>query len=279
MPSDMQVDVDSSRRSGVVTLTTDFGTRDHYVGAMKGVIATLAPRVTVFDITHEIPEFDVSEGAFAIAQAYRFYPLGTVHVVVVDPGVGSVRRPIAVAAEGHLFIAPDNGVLSQVLESAQSFEARVLASRHGHGSLSHTFHGRDLFAPAGARLATGLSFEEIGERVSDPFRLPPVAVARGAGRVLHVDGFGNVVTSFRDVDLPERAGLQIGSATIRLRSTSYATVPEGQLFLISGSSGYVEVSLNRGSAAEALGVCAGAPVSLYDPAVAAACDQSASETS
>ena len=279
MPSDMQVDVDSSRRSGVVTLTTDFGTRDHYVGAMKGVIATLAPRVTVFDITHQIPDFDVSEGAFAIAQAYRFYPLGTVHVVVVDPGVGSSRRPIAVAAGGHLFIAPDNGVLSQVLESAKPFEARVLASRHGHGSLSHTFHGRDLFAPAGARLATGLSFDEIGERVSDPFRLPSVAVARGAGRVLHVDRFGNVVTSFREVDLPERACLQIGSATIRLRSTSYATVPEGQLFLISGSSGYVEVSLNRGSAAEALGVRAGAPVTLYDPAVAAVCDQSASETS
>lgn len=279
MRSEMQVDVDSSHRSGAVTLTTDFGTRDHYVGAMKGVIATLAPRVTVFDITHGIPEFDVSEGAFAIAQAYRFYPLGTVHVVVVDPGVGSVRRPIAVAAEGHIFIAPDNGVLSQVLESAESFEARMLAFRHGHGSLSHTFHGRDLFAPAGARLAAGLSFDEIGDRVSDPSLLPPVAVARGAGRVLHVDGFGNVVTSFREGDLPERTGLEVGFVTVRLRSTSYATVPEGQLFLISGSSGYVEVSLNRGSAADALGVRAGAPVTLSAARGATVCDQSANETS
>lgn len=278
MQSDMQVDADSSHRSEVVTLTTDFGTRDHYVGAMKGVIATLAPRVAVFDITHGIPEFDVSEGAFAIARAYRFYPLGTVHVVVVDPGVGSSRRPIAVATEGHLFIAPDNGVLSQVLESAESFEARTLASRHGHGSLSHTFHGRDLFGPAGARLATGLAFDEIGERVSDPFLLPPVAVARGAGRVLHVDGFGNVVTSFQDVDLPARTGLKVGSATIRLRSTSYATVPEGQLFLIAGSSGYMEVSLNRGSAADALGVRAGAPVTLSGLGAATVPDQSAKET-
>lgn len=270
----MQVDVDSSHRSGVVTLTTDFGTRDHYVGAMKGVIATLAPRVSIFDITHGLPEFDVSEGAFAIAQAYRFYPLGTVHVVVVDPGVGSFRRAIAVAAEGHLFIAPDNGVLSQVLESAESFEARMLAPRHGHGSLSHTFHGRDLFAPAGARLAAGLSFDEIGDRVRNPCLLPLVAVTQGGGRVLHVDGFGNVVTSFQEVDLPEGAGLEVGSVTVRQCSTSYATVPEGQLFLILGSSGYVEVSLNRGSAADALGVRAGSRVTL-----AAACDQSANETS
>ena len=275
----MPIDADSSRRSGVITLTTDFGTRDHYVGAMKGVIATLAPRATIADITHGIPAFDISEGAFAIAQAYRFYPSGSVHVVVVDPGVGSLRRPIAVAAEGHLFIAPDNGVLSQVLESAESFEARVLASRHGHGSLSHTFHGRDLFAPVGARLATGLPFDEVGDRVSDPFRLPPVTVTQGAGRVLHVDGFGNVVTSFQDVDLPERTGLRVGSVTVRLRSTSYATVPEGQLFLISGSSGYVEVSLNRGSAADTLGVRAGAPVTLAGRAEATVCDQSAKETS
>lgn len=275
----MPIDADSSRRSGVITLATDFGTRDHYVGAMKGVIATLAPRATVSDITHGIPAYDISEGAFAIAQAYRFYPLGTVHVVVVDPGVGSMRRPIAVAAEGHLFIAPDNGVLSQVLESAESFEARVLASRHGHGSLSHTFHGRDLFAPAGARLATGLPFGEVGDRVSDPFRLPPVTVTRGAGRVLHVDGFGNVVTSFQEVDLPERTGLRVGSVTVRLRSTSYATAPEGQLFLIPGSSGYVEVSLNRGSAADTLGVRAGAPVTLSGLAEVTVCDQSAKETS
>lgn len=275
----MPIDADASRRSGVITLTTDFGTRDHYVGAMKGVIATLAPRVSVFDITHGIPEFDVSEGAFAIAQAYRFYPLGTVHVVVVDPGVGSSRRPIAVAAEGHLFIAPDNGVLSQVLESAESFEARTIASRHGHRSLSHTFHGRDLFAPAGARLATGLPFDDVGDRVSNPFRLPSVAVAQGAGRVLHVDGFGNVVTSFQEGDLPERTGLKVGSVTVQLRSTSYATVPEGRLFLIPGSSGYVEVSLNRGSAADALGVRAGAPVTLSDLAGATVCDQSAKENS
>ncbi len=279
MQSDMPFETDSSSRSGVISLTTDFGTRDHYVGAMKGVIATLAPRATIADITHGIPAFDISEGAFAIAQAYRFYPSGSVHVVVVDPGVGSLRRPIAVAAEGHLFIAPDNGVLSQVLESAESFEARVLASRHGHGSLSHTFHGRDLFAPAGARLATGLPFGEVGDRVSDPFRLPPVTVARGAGRVLHVDGFGNVVTSFHEVDLPERTGLRVGSVTVRLRSTSYATAPEGQLFLIPGSSGYVEVSLNRGSAADTLGVRAGAPVTLSSLAEVTVCDQSAKETS
>ena len=268
----MQVEVDTGLRSGVITLTTDFGTRDHYVGAMKGVIATVAPRVDVFDITHGIPQFDVSEGAFAIAQAYRFYPSATVHVVVVDPGVGSLRRPIAVLAEGHLFIAPDNGVLSQVLEFADSFEARTIASRHGLDALSHTFHGRDLFAPAGARLATGLPFSEIGDRVSDPYLLPSVAVTQGAGRVLHVDSFGNVVTSFQESDVPERSGLKIGTATVRLRTTSYASAPDGQLFLIVGSSGYVEVSLNRGSAADAIGVRAGAPVTVSSAASVTVCD-------
>lgn len=268
----MQVPVDTGLRSGVITLTTDFGTRDHYVGAMKGVIAAVAPRVDVFDITHGIPQFDVSEGAFAIAQAYRFYPSGTVHVVVVDPGVGSLRRPIAVLAERHLFIAPDNGVLSQVLEFADSFEARAIASRHGLDPLSHTFHGRDLFAPAGARLASGLPFNEIGDSVSDPQLLPSVAVTQGAGRVLHADSFGNLVTSFQDGDVPEQSGLKIGAATVRLRTTSYASAPDGQLFLIVGSSGYVEVSLNRGSAADAIGVRAGAPVTLSGAASVTVCD-------
>ena len=124
-----------------------------------------------------------------------------------------------------------------------------------------------------------LPFDEVGDRVSDPFQLPPVTVTQGAGRVLHVDGYGNVVTSFQEVDLPERTGLRVGSVKVRLRSTSYATVPEGQLFLILGSSGYVEVSLNRGSAADTLGVRAGAPVTLSGLAGATVCDQSAKETS
>lgn len=248
--------------AGVLTLTTDFGTRDHYVGAMKGVVAALAPQVRVFDISHEIPSFDVAEGAFAIAQAYRYYPKGTVHVVVVDPGVGSSRRPVAVAVSGHWFVAPDNGVLSQVLESGGPFEARRIDERHGLATLSATFHGRDLFAPAGARLASGLPFDAAGPPASDLVLMPSVAVANGCGRVLHVDRFGNIVTSFRESDLPERACLAVGSRVVCERAASYASVPANRLFLIVGSSGYVEVSLNQGSAADAASVRAGNSVAL-----------------
>ncbi len=253
------MNVASTKRPGVLTLTSDFGTRDHYVGAMKGVIARLAPAVQVVDITHEVPSYDIAEGAFAIAQAYRFFPEGTVHVVVVDPGVGTSRRPLAAAAGGHFFIAPDNGSLSQVLE-AERFEARCIERRHGLGALSRTFHGRDLFAPAGARLAAGLSFDQLGPVLAELQLLPPMTIAHGLGRVLHIDGFGNIVTSFREPDLPRGACLAIAGRTICLRADSYAAAPEAQLFLIAGSSGYLEVSLNRDSAARALGVRAGAEV-------------------
>lgn len=247
---------------GVLTLTTDFGHRDHYVGAMKGVVASLAPGVQVFDITHDVPSFEIAEGAFAIAQAWRSYPDGTVHVVVVDPGVGSSRAPIAAAAGRHFFVAPDNGVLSQVLESVSASSVRRVATRHGLQEISRTFHGRDLFAPVAARLAVGLKFEDVGPSMAEPVRLPPVAVAAGIGAVLHVDRFGNVVTSFRPEDLADGSGLEVGGRVVGLRADSYADVPEGEPFLILGSCGYVEISLNRGSAAAWLQARAGARVAL-----------------
>ncbi len=245
------------RPSGFLTLTTDFGMRDHYVGAMKGAVASIAPGVRVADISHEIPQFDIREGAFAVAQAYGYYPQGTVHVVVVDPGVGTVRRPLAAVAGGHCFVAPDNGVLSQVFEKAGVFEARCIDVRHGLGTLSQTFHGRDLFAPSAARLASGLPFDEIGPRVSDPVRQPPSIVANGQGCVLHVDSFGNIVTSFLPSDLPASKALAVAGRAVSARAESYCSVPANHLFLIVGSSGYLEVSLNQGSAAGYLGARAG----------------------
>ncbi|MDE0629282.1 MAG: SAM-dependent chlorinase/fluorinase [Bryobacterales bacterium] len=267
------------RPAGVLTLTTDFGTRDHYVGAMKGAVISVAPQVRVFDISHEIPSFDVAEGAFAIAQSFPHYPDGTVHVVVIDPGVGSARRPVAVAAGGHWFVAPDNGVLSLVLEAAGRFEAREVDLRHGLPRMSTTFHGRDLFAPVGARLAIGLPFDEIGPEATALVRMNPAAASDGCGRVLHVDGFGNLVTSLRASDLPEGASLALGDGTVSARARAYASMPAGRLFLIVGSSGYVEVSMNRGSAADALGVRAGEAVTLVgdDSVSAGSRTQSVSE--
>ena len=270
-------------RSGALTITTDFGTRDHYVGAMKGVVARVAPEVRVFDITHELPSFDIAEAAFAIAQAYPYYPVGTVHVVVVDPGVGSSRRPLAAAMDGHFFVAPDNGVLSQVLDGADSIEVRTIDKRHGLSRVSRTFHGRDLFAPAGAKLAAGMPFEDFGERIEDPVRLPSVAVSDGVGRVLHVDAFGNIVTSFAIHDLSDGAVLAVAGKTVRSRSKTYASAPAGELFMIAGSSGYVELSLRCGSAAAAIGtdVRAGDRVEMIrgDAGNVGDSDQSASDTS
>ena len=270
-------------RSGTLTFTTDFGTRDHYVGAMKGVVARVAPEARVLDITHEVPSFDIAEGAFAIAQAFPYYPIGTVHIVVVDPGVGSARRPLAAAVDGHFFVAPDNGVLSQVLDGADSFEARTIDKRHGLSRMSRTFHGRDLFAPTGAKLADGMPFEDVGERVEDPVRLPPVAVSDGVGRVLHVDGFGNIVTSFAIHDLSDGAVLAIAGKTVQSRSETYASAPAGELFMIAGSSGYIELSLRRGSAAAAIGTGVRAGDQVVMRRVAAGgvgdSDQSASDTS
>ena len=250
------------RLPNVLTLTTDFGCRDHYVGAMKGVVASLAPGVQVFDITHDVPSFDIAEGAFAIAQAWRFYPEGTVHLVVVDPGVGSLRAPIAAEAGGHLFVAPDNGVLSHVLDSVGAFSIRRVAIRHGLEAISRTFHGRDLFAPVAARLAAGMPFEDVGAGVAEPVRLPSAGVAHGNGIVLHVDRFGNIVTSFRPDDLVGSTGLAVGGAVVSMRADSYADAPQGELFLILGSSGYVEISLNQGSAASCLRVRAGERVAV-----------------
>ena len=249
---------------GVLTLTTDFGTRDHYVGTMKGVIATVAPEVTVVDITNDVPHFDIAAGAFAIAQAYRYFPEGTVHVVVVDPGVGSSRRALAARVGGHYFVAPDNGVLSFVLDDFAEFEARIIDPRHGLAVLSRTFHGRDLFAPTGARLAAGLPFREIGPELS---ALQSLVVARSdgkTGRVLHVDVFGNIVTSFRSEELPRPAGLSVSDLPICHRADSYDEMIPEQLTLIEGSSGLIEISVKRGSAAERLGVSGGEMVTLVE---------------
>lgn len=246
----------------LLTLTTDFGLRDHYVGVMKGVIAGIAPDVGVIDITHDVPAFDVPEGAFAIAQAYRWFPTGTAHVIVVDPGVGSSRRAVAARAGGHLFVAPDNGVLTFVLEGDPEFEVRAIDTRHGLAEISRTFHGRDLFAPAAARLMAGLRFDQVGPTVREPVMLHSMEPTARRGRVLHVDRFGNLVTNFRAGQVGSREGLQVGAELVFVRAESYAEAPVGDPFLIEGSSGYLEVSANRASAAQLLGVQAGTEIAI-----------------
>ena len=255
---------------GIITLTTDFGLQDHYVGVMKGVIAGINPDVRLIDISHDVRSYEVAHGAFVIAQDYRYFPAGTVHLVVVDPGVGSERRAIVAAAAGQFFVAPDNGVLSQVFEREEHTVRVIDVDRFALKPTSRTFHGRDVFAPVAGRLSIRTPFEEFGEATGDYICLEsttPKLIAPGhwSGRVLNIDRFGNIVTSF-PAELPERSPvgfrIELGEIEVTTVAESYAAAPEGTPFIIAGSSGYLEVSINQGSAAEQAGVGLGSVLDL-----------------
>ncbi len=192
----------------VITLTTDFGLSDHFVGAMKGVILGICPAARIVDITHQITPFEIPEAAFVIAQAYRLFPRKTVHVIVVDPGVGTSRRPIVAEAAGQLFVAPDNGVLSMVLADAKARVREITASRYFRKPVSQTFHGRDIFSPVAAHLAKGVPPARMGKSIDDWLRTRfgrPERTGKRAwtGSVLKIDRFGNLITNFPAGDFPE----------------------------------------------------------------------------
>lgn len=255
----------------LITLTTDFGTTDHFVGTMKGVILSIAPLAQIVDITHNIQPFDILDGSFATAQVYRYYPKKTIHVVVVDPGVGSTRRPLLAEAAGQYFVAPDNGVLSFVLSGENAKVRHITNERYFLKPLSRTFHGRDVFAPVAAHLAAGVLPSRFGPRIDDYLLLgtdKPARVAKDAwtGRVLKIDRFGNIITNFHAHDFPRLKTrpfeLKIGSARVTRLALTFTECALEELFAIVGSSGHVEVALNQNSAAARLGCGAGAPVQL-----------------
>ncbi len=251
----------------IVTLTTDFGSADGYVAAMKGVLYSRAPRATVVDLSHEIPPFDIAAAAFVLWQAAPYYPPETVHVCVVDPGVGSERRGLAAVSHGQLFVGPDNGVFTPFLDDS----AQIVALANPDLWLpkaSATFHGRDLFVPAAVHLAQGLALAECGPRVTDPVRLPAWEIRREVGAlvaaVVHVDRFGNAITGLDRSYLvglggaPQQAELPDGRA-VPLRHT-YADAAPGEALALVGSSGLVEIAVREGSAAQQLGLARGAIV-------------------
>jgi S-adenosyl-L-methionine hydrolase (adenosine-forming) len=255
----------------IVALLTDFGTRDYFVGAVKGVLLSRAPGAILVDITHEIRPQDVEEAAFLLAACYRNFPTGAVFLVVVDPGVGSSRRAIVAGAGGYLFVGPDNGVFSYVLERESDAWLRRIEARAASASpASPTFHGRDLFAPVAAMLAIGADPGQLGPILTDPVRLTPSSdVQLGTdgtvrGRVLHIDRFGNCVTNLRPGNFPEggwreygcRVGARLVTESREYYSESYGSGP----FMIVGSAGYLEISIAGGSAAADLAVRVGSPV-------------------
>jgi hypothetical protein len=258
-------------RTPIITLTTDFGLTDHYVGAMKGVILSVCAQARIVDITHHVAPFQIAEAAWLIAQAYPYFRKDTVNVVVVDPGVGSARRPVLVQAAGQYFVGPDNGVFSLVC-SREKYKARVISNeKYFRRPVSRTFHGRDIFAPVAAHLAAGVSASTMGKLVADlvcgPFEKPrQVTEHSWAGVILKIDHFGNIVTNFHLGDFPglepHQLAVSIGSRRITKLAQNYAESTTGELFLIPGSSGYLEVSVNQGSAAGQIGCKAGEPVEI-----------------
>jgi S-adenosylmethionine hydrolase len=249
----------------LITLLTDFGTSDGYVGEVKGVLVSGAPGVTVVDISHEVGAQDVEGARLAVARYWRRFPKGTVHLVVVDPGVGSARAAIAVASDGRYLVGPDTGVLSPALVARDERVVALPLPAHA----SNTFHGRDVFAPAAALLAAGTPMEELGIPFDTPIiRRTPEARRLGDGRVLgeviSVDRFGNLITNIVAMN---GGSVDIASRSLEVRR-AYADVRAGELTALVGSLGFVEIAVRDGSAARALEVGRGAPVLLHPPLVA-----------
>lgn len=254
--------------AGLITLTTDFGTRDPYVAAMKGVILRVCPDARVVDLTHEIPPQDLWEAALFLAGAAPWFPVGTVHLIVVDPGVGTERRPIAAAAGGQLFVCPDNGVLTFLLRTCD-FERAHLINNAAFmlPAVSATFHGRDIFAPTAARLAAGADLASVGPPIDSIEQLDAPEPRRRrdgeiAGEIVHIDRFGNAITNIPAsmidaVHVPEVRAAGIVIASI---SRTYGDVPADKALALIGSSGYLEIAVNRGNAAAALGLHRGMSV-------------------
>ena len=261
-----------SAANPVVTLLTDFGTADYFVAAVKGVILTINPLVSLVDITHEVPPRDIETGAFMLLTCYRDFPPGTTHVAVVDPGVGSTRRAIVVSAGSQYFVGPDNGLFSYVLDLESSAQVFHLTAREFFRETpSTTFHGRDIFAPVAAALSQGVKAQAFGPRIEDAVRLASLApVQRGdgkvEGRIIHIDRFGNCVTSFTRADLPVTEGkrLLVKGRVVKSLRRFYADESQAkdELFFIWGSAGFLEISINGDSAATLLRAKRGDPVVL-----------------
>ena len=267
----------------IITLTTDFGLNDHFIGTMKGVILSIEPEAQIIDISHAVQAFDVLDGALTISQAYSYFPSGTVHMVIVDPGVGTTRRPLLVTSERHHFVAPDNGVLSLIYQREERLSARHVTGEHYFlQPISHTFHARDVFSPVAAYLAKGVDPAKFGEEVKDFVRFvapKPKAVNENTlrGVVLKVDRFGNLITNVTPQDAPmlftENASgfkIVIGQREITEIKNAYAEGAPGEVFGILGSMGYLEIAANRAAAAQLLGLGKGTDVNIVLGGAAAA---------
>ncbi|HET7439976.1 MAG TPA: SAM-dependent chlorinase/fluorinase [Terriglobales bacterium] len=262
-------------QSRIITLTTDFGLNDHFIGTIKGVLLSIVPDARIVDICHSVQAFDVLDGAITISQAYSYFPSGTIHMVIVDPGVGTARRPIILTSDRYQFVAPDNGVLSMIYDREERLSVRHVTAEHYYlQPVSNTFHARDIFAPIVAYLAKGVDADRFGEEITDYVRFAAPRPKLGEGNtmrgvVLKVDRFGNLVTNITPQDLPAlfqeeppAFKISIGKREITQIRTAYAQGAPGEVFGILGSMGFLEIAANRGAAAQIVSAGKGSEVSV-----------------
>ncbi|MDR3718745.1 MAG: SAM-dependent chlorinase/fluorinase [Bryobacteraceae bacterium] len=252
----------------IITLLTDFGLQDHFAGVLKGVIASIAPAARIVDITHEVTPYAVAQARFLLGQSWPYFPKGTIHVAVVDPGVGSARRPILVQAHGQLFAGPDNGLFGDLLDEPRA-RVRLIANRklmlH---DLSTTFHGRDVFAPVAAYLAAGVAPSLVGPLIHDAIPASTRALQTSAycwaGEVIHADRFGNLITNLPATSVAGavRFTLKIGAHELHALAPSYSALVPHSPGIVAGSTGYLEIAVNQDSAARLLGLGVGSCVEL-----------------
>lgn len=255
----------------VITLTTDFGLQDYYVSAMKAVMLGIAPDARLIDISHDIPSQDIMAGSWTLKNSAMLFPANTVHTVVVDPGVGTDRNPVALQVSDQYFVGPDNGIFSLLTEQRDFDAVRLTNKEYWRKKPSNTFHGRDIFAPVAAHLSQGVALEDLGDPIDDlvTYRWTvPIADKDGLeGMVIHIDKFGNLITNIEaslleDVIGSKSVKIYVGNTILDEIATTFGQVTEGEPVAYIGSSGMLEVGINKGNAEEMLGVQKGAQISL-----------------
>lgn len=253
----------------LITLLTDFGLKDHFAGVLKGVIASIAPETRVIDISHEVEPYGVTQAQFLLSQSWPYFPQGTIHLAIVDPGVGGARRPIFVEAYGHRFVGPDNGVFGDLM-TAPTAKVRMIANSGLFlPDVSATFHGRDVFAPVCAHLSLGVAASSVGPLIRDAVRRTAgqavqTSATAWTGEIIHVDRFGNLITnlSLNCITAKGHFVLKVASYELRDQAASYSDILRGQAAVVAGSSGFLEIAANQDSAARLLGLGVGARTEL-----------------
>lgn len=257
--------------SSIITLTTDFGLQDHYVSVMKAVMLGIAPNSRMIDISHQIPPQDIMAGAYVVRNAAMLFPPGTVHLVVVDPGVGTGRKMVALKIEDQYFVGPDNGIFSLIGDEYNYRAVELTNSDFWRANTSKTFHGRDIFAPVAAHIAKGVPLEQLGDPLEElvTYRWAvPISDKDGIqGWIVHIDRYGNLISNITEKLLNEAGSMSklkiyVGNTILDELVTTFGDVPEGEAAAYIGSSGMLEVAINKGNAKKLLGVEKGAQLSI-----------------